>query len=213
MKLAALLMSCPERAGVRANSLESFRRTDFGVEPEVVLDERTAPDIISGITATWQRMLRRALELEADYYLLLEDDLEFNPHLHHNLRVWSPLAESESRLAFFGSLYNPLRAHLRRDDARHYFIADPRDVWGSQALVLSRGSVAYMLRFWDEAEGAADMKMAQLAARVGPIYYHVPSLVQHTGRVSTWGGMSHHAPDFDPSFKAADPDHPDPKAA
>jgi hypothetical protein len=210
MKLAVLLMSCPERTEVRASTLESFRRTDFGLEPEVILDDRTAPEIIRGITATWQRMLRRALELPAEYYLLLEDDLEFNPHLRHNLLAWSPLRASESRLAFYASLYNPLRGHLRRDDARRYFIADPRDVWGSQALVLSRGSVGYMLRFWDQAEGAADMKMAQLAARVGPIYYHVPSLVQHTGRVSTWGGMSHHAPDFDPAFIAADPD---PKAA
>jgi hypothetical protein len=210
MKLAALLMSCPERAEVRASTLESFRRTDFGVEPEVICDDRTAPEILHGITATWQRMLRRALELDADYYLLLEDDLEFNPHLRHNLLAWRPLRASEPRLAFYGSLYNPLRAHLRRNDAQRYFIADPRDVWGSQALVLSRGSVAYMLRFWGDAEGAADMKMAQLAARVGPIYYHVPSLVQHTGTVSTWGGMSHHAPDFDPSFKVAESD---PKAA
>jgi hypothetical protein len=202
MKLAVLLMSCPERAEVRASSLQSFRRSDFGVEPEVILDDRTAPEVVHGITATWQRMLRRALELDADYFLLLEDDLEFNPHLRHNLLAWSPLRASESRLAFFASLYNPLRAQLRRDDARRFFIADPRDVWGSQALVLSRGSVGYMLRFWHEAEGAADIKMARLAARVGPIYYHVPSLVQHTGKVSTWGGMSHHAPDFDPSFKA-----------
>jgi hypothetical protein len=207
MKLAVLLMSCPERAEVRARTLASFRRTDFGVEPEVVCDDRAAPEVLRGITATWQRMLRRALELDAEYYLLLEDDLEFNPHLRHNLLAWRPLRASEPRLAFYASLYNPMRPHLRRHDAERYFIADPSGVWGSQALVLSRGSVAYMLRFWDDEEGAADIKMARLAARVGPIYYHVPSLVQHTGRVSTWGGMSHHAPDFDPGFKAAQSDH------
>jgi hypothetical protein len=41
-----------------------------------------------------------------------------------------------------------------------------------------------------------------LAARLGPIYYHTPSLVQHLGRQSAWGGHFHYAPDFDPKFKA-----------
>ena len=205
LKIAALLMSCPERAAVRARTLETFRGTDFGAEPEVILDDRTQPEPTRGITATWRRMLQRALELDADHYLLLEDDLELNPHLRHNLCSWGPLLDSDPRLAFYGSLYNPARAYLRRNGARNYFIADPGDVWGSQALVLSRGSVGYILRFWDEESGAADIKMSRLAARVGPIYYHVPSLVQHTGAVSTWGGITHHAPDFDPTFKALAP--------
>jgi len=31
-----------------------------------------------------------------------------------------------------------------------------------------------------------------------PIYYHTPSLVQHVGIESAWGGHFHWAPDYDP---------------
>ena len=44
--------------------------------------------------------------------------------------------------------------------------------------------------------------MSRLAAKGGwAIYYYAPSLVQHVGRESTWGGGYHYAPDFDPRFK------------
>ena len=42
-----------------------------------------------------------------------------------------------------------------------------------------------------------DQQTARLVARRWPLYHHAPSLVQHTGRVSTWGGGgSHTAGDF-----------------
>jgi hypothetical protein len=34
------------------------------------------------------------------------------------------------------------------------------------------------------------------------LYYHVPSLVQHVGKKSVWGGFFHQAADYDPLWKA-----------
>jgi SAM-dependent methyltransferase len=46
--------------------------------------------------------------------------------------------------------------------------------------------------------------MSRLAARVCRIYYHLPSLVQHVGRQSVWGGHYHYTPDFDPEWRQDD---------
>jgi hypothetical protein len=39
--------------------------------------------------------------------------------------------------------------------------------------------------------------MPRLASRFVPIYYHRPSLVDHVGAESTWGGPRHNAVNFD----------------
>jgi len=43
------------------------------------------------------------------------------------------------------------------------------------------------------------------AGRAVPIYYHRPSLVEHIGDVSTWGGRHHRAVDFDRDWRASSP--------
>jgi hypothetical protein len=48
-----------------------------------------------------------------------------------------------------------------------------------------------------------DIKISRLVGRLGhPIIYHAPSLVQHTGKTSVWGGTFHRAVDFDPEWKS-----------
>lgn len=47
-----------------------------------------------------------------------------------------------------------------------------------------------------------DPQMARLAAVLGPLWVHAPSLVQHTGRTSTRSALFHEATDFDPQWKA-----------
>lgn len=204
MKLAAFMMSCPARALVRASTLQSFAESDWKGEIEVVLDEGGQErEHLRNITTTWRRLIEMALGRDADFYLLMEDDLEFNRHIEHNLRCWPPLRARHRGMPFFGSLYNPARAYLWRHEAEHYFVAAPYEVWGAQALVLSRASADYLLRHWDEVDGPPDLKMPRLSARLGPVYYHMPSLVQHTGTVSTWGGIQHTARDYDGHFRAA----------
>ena len=164
MKLAAFLMSCPERADVRAATLRSFASTDWSDNVEVLIDQRGGPQVqhLQNIAATWRRLVELALGRDADFYLLLEDDLEFNLHLEHNLRCWAPLRLRHGKMPFFASLYNPARAYLWRNDAEHYFVADPYQVWGSQAVVVSRASADYFLRHWDEIDGPPDLKMPRM---------------------------------------------------
>jgi hypothetical protein len=207
MKLAAFLMSCPERAQVREATLQSLAQSDWNCGVELMIDERNdnKSQRLHNIAAMWRRLVERALGTDADFYLLMEDDLEFNRHLEHNLRCWAPLRARHRGMPFFASLYNPTRAYVWRNDVEHYFVAAPYEVWGAQAVVVSHASADYFLRHWEEVDGPPDLKMPRLSARLGAVFYHVPSLVQHTGTVSTWGGVQHAAHDYDASFCAHAP--------
>jgi hypothetical protein len=144
--------------------------------------------------------LQKSLETDADYVLFLEDDLDFNRHLWHNLQHWAPLRERQLTLA---GLYNPNLPEAACDVRNHFIIVQPECIYGSQAFVISRRTVEHFLEHWNEIEGMQDIKMSRLAGRLGrPIYYHAPSLVQHLGAESLCGGFFHQAPDFDPDWKA-----------
>jgi len=162
---------------------------------------------------------------DADVLLFFEDDIIFNRHLIHNLQRWSPLRNAEcgmrnakcagaslphsaiatpNSVLVFGSLYDPTVRELSAKPAEHYFIADPQAVYGSQAFVMSRAMAKHFVENWWDVEGMQDIKMSRLAALLGPIYYHQPSLVQHVGVVSTWtdDARFHDTKTFDRNFKA-----------
>jgi len=157
---------------------------------------------------------------DADVLLFFEDDIIFNRHLIHNLQRWSPLRNIEratpgpnlglahpqpgARRYAFGSLYDPTVRELSAKPAEHYFIAVPQAVYGSQAFVMSRAMAKHFVENWWDVEGMQDIKMSRLAALLGPIYYHQPSLVQHVGVVSTWtdDARFHDTKTFDRNFKA-----------
>jgi hypothetical protein len=83
---------------------------------------------------------------------------------------------------------------------------DPESIFGSQAFLLSRETAIYVVKHWDSVEGMQDIKMSRLAARLAePVFYHAPSLVQHVGRKSTWGGGFHRARDYDRYWKFCGP--------
>ena len=151
---------------------------------------------------------------DAEVLLFFEDDIIFNRHLMHNLQRWSPLRNIErltpghpqpgARRYVFGSLYDPNVRELSCKPDENYFIADPQAVYGSQAFVMSRAMAEHFVSHWWDVQGMQDIKMSRLAALLGPIYYHQPSLVQHVGVVSTWtdDARFHDTKSFDGNFKA-----------
>jgi hypothetical protein len=144
--------------------------------------------------------LQWSLDARADYVLFLEDDLAFNRHLHHNLERWKPLRNGDVTLA---GLYNPNLRESAYDLQNQAVIVAPHSVFGSQAFVISRAAVAHVVRHWQQVEGMQDIKISRLAGRLKyPVLYHCPSLIQHVGKSSVWGGVFHQARDFDAKWKA-----------
>jgi hypothetical protein len=203
--LGAWLYTCPERALVCAGTLRRWQLTDWGEVPTVVVDDGTPPTSTVRLLANARRTLTLAATQHVDYYLFLEDDLLFNPHLRHNLLHWQPLSDG---WLWMGSLFNPglapdeatLTGNLWR--TRH-FQATADGYYGALAFVLSRAALTRILRDWETQSGAFDLRLGALAQRhAGGVVMHVPSLVQHMPVTSTWGGVPVRSPDFDPFYRA-----------
>jgi hypothetical protein len=207
LRLAAYMVTCDERCAVCDETLARFRATDWGCDPELQIDDGTAPDKLARIHATWLKVLERVATGAADFALILEDDLDFNLHLRNNLLCWEPLRGRDGATPFFGSIYNASnRPAFWRPERKAYFVAHPQQVWGAQAVLVSRRMADYFLEHWSEETGAADLRMPRLGSRLAPVYFHAPSLVQHVGGASgasTWGGPFHQAEDFDREWRAA----------
>jgi len=202
MKLAAYIVTCAERRAVLEGTLARFRGTDWGSDPELQIDDGAATNKLARIHATWLKVLDKVAAGSADVALILEDDLDFNRHLRHNLSAWPPLRARDGNVPFFGSIYNPDRPALWRRAGQSFFIVNPQQMWGAQAVLISRATAGYALEHWGEEQGAADLRMPRLGARLAPVYLHAPSLVQHVGEASTWGGPFHTASDFDRGWRA-----------
>jgi hypothetical protein len=182
--------------------MESLARTDWGEDPvHLQMDIGEGDDRRRRQMDCAHEALKRGVAFGTDYVLFLEDDLEFNVHLRHNLLNWEPLVKKSVTLA---SLYNPGVRDLAWDARNNARIVGPKDIFGSQAFLISKRAVDYLVRFWRRVEGGQDIKISRLAGRLGhPIYYHAPSLVQHIGTRSVWGGKFHQASDYDPEWRAS----------
>jgi len=195
------MISCPKRERLREQTLSSLQQTDWGKRPVLVqvdAERRGNPKESQTICAF--AALQAGLATDADYLLFLEDDLQFNRQLWHNLQSWPPLRDRRLGL---GGLYNPGLRELACDAATHSRIISASCIFGSQAFLLSRKTLRYILKNWNRVKGMQDIRISRLAGRLGvPILYHAPSLVQHVGKESVSGGWFHQAGDFDPDWKA-----------
>ena len=202
INIAACMLSCPEREETRNQTLANLRSVGWAEDVILEIDGTTFARRQERQEHSAYELLRRGEGGGADFILFLEDDLDFNVHLVHNLERWRPMNQLTPGAHFFGSLYNPTvyARSVHRDDA--YFIAAPEAVYGSQAVILARPTARYIVEHWSEVPGMQDIKMSRLAARLCPLYYHVPSLVQHVGETSVWGGPYHWTNDFSPDWRA-----------
>ena len=226
INIAGVMITCPGREQELSATLKDLRGGDtlnrqlrlHVQKDETTFARRQERQEHNSLAALIQGLSRFP---EAEVLLFFEDDLLFNQHLVWNLQRWSPLRNAEprpgierltpgqpqpsARRMFFGSLYDPTVNELTMRELENYFIADPQAVYGSQAFVMSRAMAEYFVAHWWEVEGMQDIKMSRLAARLGPIYYHLPSLVQHVGVKSTWTDDSrfHDTKSFDRDWRAA----------
>lgn len=202
MHIAAYMLSCPERETIRLQTLTNLQATDWNAAPHIEVDGTAFERRQERIDHTARLLLRSAIEASPDFILFLEDDLDFNRHLRHDLEHWYPLRQVAPGGFFFGSLYNPNVGQVERRPDLAYFVADPNTVYGGQAVLFSLATAHYLEAHWTEEIGMPDIKMPRLAARLSPIHYHLPSLVQHIGAISVWGGHFHTAWDFESGWRA-----------
>lgn len=195
------MISCEARAEMRAKTIANLAATDWSEEPAVLeIDASGAATPQVRQTQTAFLALQRSLSIGAEFIVFVEDDVEFNRHLRHNLERWKPLAEGRVSV---GGLYNPGLRPLACHGRENFSLVSAFTVYGSQGFVISEHALKFIIQNWETAEGMHDLRISRLAARLQePLFYHTPSLVQHVGTTSVWGGHFHSARDFDPDFKA-----------
>jgi hypothetical protein len=213
MKFAAVVVSCRERAELRAQTLASLAATDWDGSVDVVIDDETETQPLRRIDATWLRALQRASdERAADLVLLCEDDVAFNHHLRHNLERWSVLQGKRASDPFWGSLYNPRHPDFARclvpPPRTDYHVVRVDGVWGGQGIVISPSLAGWIINHAPGPLAPHDRIVPWLASHMCPaLFLHRPSLVEHRGHLSsTWGGTHHQAIDFDPDWRAGGSD-------
>jgi hypothetical protein len=201
LRIRPVMISCIQRRVICRRTLESFGRTDWADPPvRVQLDESRGVDYRLRQTRCAYLALKESLGNDADYILFLEDDLDFNRHIHHNLQNWAPLRTGKVTVA---SLYNPAVRESGCDPENNALLVKPTCVFGSQAFLISMRTLEYIIHNWDAVRGMQDIRISRLAGRLdSQILYHAPSLVQHIGKRSTWGGGFHQAMDFDSDWRA-----------
>jgi hypothetical protein len=203
LRLSAHMISCRVRDEIRGRTLSRLFAAGWQGTVSVELDEPAILAPLERHMALVRSTLRRVANAEPEMFLFLEDDLDFGLHFSYNLARWLPLLRFSRNDHFFASLYNPGVRLLKLFPESAYGEACTESVFGSQALLISRATARYLVTCWGvESCANADLKIARLAARVCPLLYHVPSLVQHVGTKSLWGGPSHCAADFDRNWKA-----------
>lgn len=191
----AVMISCNSRERLRRRTLANLAKTDWGEAPvRVQMDRSEASDARERQTRCAHDAIKHSLNRAYDYLLFLEDDLDFNRHLRHSLCNWEPLITRRVTLA---GLYNPGLNESAYNATHSFRIVAPEAIFGSQAFLISRSAVHYIVQHWSKVRGMQDIRISRLAGRLGqPILYHAPSLVQHVGGDSTWGGWFHQAKDF-----------------
>jgi len=201
IEIIACMISCRQRDALRQQTLSNLTATDWGERPiHIQMDPQQLTSMQERQAHNTWLALTGALKSKADYLLFLEDDLDFNRYLWHNLQHWVPLQKHEVHLA---GLYNPGLPPLAWDVKKNAILVDHQSIFGSQAFLISRSTREFFIRHWNEVEGMQDIKMSRLAGRLGKtIFYHTPSLIQHVGLQSVWGGGFHEASDFDPDWRA-----------
>ncbi len=199
----AYMASCGARDSTRERTLENLAATDWKGIVTVEFEDPTISVPLDRHAELVRRILRRGAKNSAELFLFLEDDLDFNLHFIHNLTTWHPLRQLSQGQHFFASMCNLGVSFKETFPNLAYREADPHAAFGSQAFLISKTTARYFVTCWGVEPGPhADVKLLRLAARVVPILYHLPSIVQHVGSPSLWGGPFHDAPDFDKNWKS-----------
>lgn len=192
-----------------SDTLLRWAQTDWPGPPRVHRDsaqESAAPQWGTAarahrLTDAFAAMLRAALAeapSQADWFLFLEDDLDFHPRLAEHVSAWEALGDARCSLA---SLFNPsLQSMPHADAPAHSFAAKVSTFMGAQALLLRRAAAARALAEWKNLRGLTSQRLAGLFGPDGPIWVHQPSLVQHVAVDSSWGARVQRALNFDPAW-------------
>jgi hypothetical protein len=211
-RFKAFLVSYVANHDSMQQTLESFRESDWGEDPLVLIQPPDWPIGTASASANYKRAMEAALSGDCDFALILEDDVRVNRRLRRNLGaislvqrdqcdclslfmpdlIASPWERHEPHLGY--RLAKPLYSGPNRMWEKHR-------LWGSQAYVLSRRFIVAALERWDRLQDGQDTRAISVCSELRlPMWYSAPCLVQHAPLRSAFSTPSTFAADFDSEF-------------
>jgi hypothetical protein len=199
--ISAIMLSHATHAEIRDQTLQNLAATDWKDLPlQIKIENGPKDDQGAWLKKITLSALRENFENQSHYLLFLEDDLNFNRNIRHNLYNWKPLTTGTVRMA---SLYNPNVCELACDVANNARFVAPRSVFGGQAILISRDAVRHLLRRRPMPQKQEPFGLSGFARLLQkPVHYHAPSLVQHIGSPDDKTKKLHQAMDFELLWKA-----------
>lgn len=202
--ISAVMISCDQRDSVRRETLDDLSTTDWAWPVRVVLDsEDLSPEEMNTFDPQQKQLhasrhaLVIALRAQMPWIVFMEDDLLFNRHIAHNIKLWEPIRNGTLN---FGSLYCPGdQDYGTLETGVCWREVNPEVCYGSQCYIMSREAAQWAVDNWYSIEGLQDIKLTR-HARGKAVLYHVPCLVQHREVVSVWGGQHHFSNTFDAAW-------------
>jgi hypothetical protein len=212
-KLRLYVMTYAANAECLALTLKSIRESDWGDEAVVVCQPADWPTGKEPGSRNYKRILDRALADGCDFAVILEDDVRVGRHLRHNLLA-NPLVKRD--VCDYLGLFMPdlIAAPWERAEPHlGYRLAKPlyagpnalwekHRVWGSQGYCLSRQFLRAAADRWDRLRDGQDARVLGVCAELNlPLWYTMPSLVEHAPLRSAYGTPIARAADFDPAHR------------
>jgi hypothetical protein len=207
------VVSYPANAESLRQTLASVRASDWGDEPEVVMQPADWPVGREAGARTYRMALERAAADGCDFAVILEDDVRVGAHVRHNLLTNQLVARD---VADYLGLFLPdlvadpwerTEAHLGYRLARPRYTGpddgwEKHRLWGAQGYCLSARLVRAALERWDRLTGSPDSRVLGVCGELGlPPWYTAPCLVEHAPLRSAFGTPAARAVDFDPDFR------------
>ncbi|MBI3870887.1 MAG: hypothetical protein HY299_20345 [Verrucomicrobia bacterium] len=195
--LRVVLLTQEHRTMQRDATLKEWQGSDARAIPVEVLTRATDPLDEEGAESEQVfSALTSFLERDAEYLLLLADDLEISSFFWSALRSWRPWIDRQFKL---GSVYHPGTSERVCDvDRRADWIETDR-IYSASALLVSKSVAALVVKRWAEVGGHWARRIALLCDQE-LVAFHNPSLVQNAGR-GLCGFRSHEAPSFVRSWR------------
>jgi ADP-heptose:LPS heptosyltransferase len=193
-RIAAVVAVAADEIGAR-RTIDNLSRTDWNGAPVYM----AAPSDRASRTG-WIELFKRAMKSSVDFLLVLQGELLFNSHLHHNLSSWRPLRSQEVALA---SVYNPQLKEAACDFKNNARVVTARQKFGNEALLVSVESAKFIVNRARRIGTIAELDFSKIAAALKrPIFFHAPSLAQRRRTEATADEKFRPAFDFDPNWRA-----------
>jgi predicted O-methyltransferase YrrM len=212
-RLSAYLVTYAANRASAEQTLDSFRASDWGAEPQVFVQPADWPVGRPSAAKNYKRLLEQAANDACDFALIVEDDVRVCRWLRHNLSKL-PLVSRDQ--CDYLSLYVPDVIHSpweREEPALGYRLAKPLysgtnqmwqkfRIWGAQAYLLSRRFILAALERWDRLREGLDARVVSVCKELNlPMWYTAPCLVQHAPLRSAYATPPAYAPDFQADFR------------